>query len=271
VGNAAVSTHGNRFLLGGISRIFIVLMLVLTFPFLAAAQAELTVGDAAAPAGAAVEVPFTLTRNLTQPATILLRIAFPEESLEVIDVQPTALLGSTGHSLDFELSAPGELRIVMVGSTAMADGVLCRIFLRIAGDAGAALTFMLTDNGSNGSTPQGGALNAVFIPGTISVIALSGHHTADQDQDWRLSLSELLRVIQLYNLNEYHCDAEGEDGYAPGPGDQTCIEHDSDYAPANWTVSLSELLRAIQFFNTLSGAYHPDANGEDGFAPGAFA
>ncbi|MCC6143575.1 MAG: hypothetical protein IT368_07195 [Candidatus Hydrogenedentes bacterium] len=243
---------------------------LLLFPLLATAQAELTIGDAEAPSGAAVEVPFTLTRNLTQPATIVLRIAFPDDALDILDVQPTALLGSTGHSLDYEVSTPGELRIVMVGQGVMAEGILCRIYVRIAASAAVGSMLDLTDNGSNGSTPQGAVLNTVFVPGTVSVVALSGQHTADQDGDWRISLSELLRVIQFYNLDEYHCDAAGEDGYAPGPGDQSCATHDSDYNPANWTVSLTELLRLIQFFNILGGAYHPDANGEDSYAPGAF-
>jgi hypothetical protein len=43
-------------------------------------------------------------------------------------------------------------------------------------------------------------------------------HSADYNQqDLKINLSELLRVIQFYNIGEYHCDHEGEDGYAPGP------------------------------------------------------
>ena len=45
------------------------------------------------------------------------------------------------------------------------------------------------------------------------------HHSADQNLDYLISLSELLRVIQFYNSGGYHCDASGEDGYAPAPGD----------------------------------------------------
>ena len=81
-----------------------------------------------------------------------------------------------------------------------------------------------------------------------------------------MGLSELLRAIQLYNVGEYHCDAAGEDGFAPGAGDRTCAPHASDYSPQDWSVNLSELLRLIQLYN--SGGYHPDAAGEDGFAPG---
>ncbi|HPO15038.1 MAG TPA: DUF1565 domain-containing protein [Candidatus Hydrogenedentes bacterium] len=91
-------------------------------------------------------------------------------------------------------------------------------------------------------------------------------HTADQNGDGQISLSELLRVIQFFNSGGYHCDPAGEEGYAPGPGDQTCTAHDSDYNLQDWQINLSELLRVIQFFN--SGGYHPCEEGEDGFCPG---
>jgi hypothetical protein len=93
-------------------------------------------------------------------------------------------------------------------------------------------------------------------------------HSADTTPDNRISLSELLRLIQFFNVGELHCQADTEDGYAPGGGDQTCAPHASDYNPQDWVISLSELLRLIQFFN--SGGYHycPDQNTEDGYCPG---
>jgi len=92
--------------------------------------------------------------------------------------------------------------------------------------------------------------------------------TADQDHNNQISLSELLRVIQFFNSDGFHCQAGTEDGYAPGPGDQTCANYATDYNPVDWRISLSELLRVIQFFN--SGGYHycPEDNTEDGFCPG---
>jgi len=36
-------------------------------------------------------------------------------------------------------------------------------------------------------------------------------------QDWQISVSEILRVIQFYNLGGYHVEEGTEDGYAPGP------------------------------------------------------
>ncbi|HOK10616.1 MAG TPA: PASTA domain-containing protein, partial [Candidatus Hydrogenedens sp.] len=41
-------------------------------------------------------------------------------------------------------------------------------------------------------------------------------HSADQDGDWKISLSELLRVIQFFNMGGYYPCPTGEDGYCPG-------------------------------------------------------
>ncbi len=96
-------------------------------------------------------------------------------------------------------------------------------------------------------------------------------HSADQDADNAIALSELLRIIQFYNSGGYQVSpipAETEDGYMPGSGArQSTCPHCSDYAPADWAINLSELLRLIQFYN--SDGYHPCAEGEDGYCPGA--
>jgi hypothetical protein len=81
-----------------------------------------------------------------------------------------------------------------------------------------------------------------------------------------LSLSELVRVVQLYNAGQLHCEPGSEDAFAPGAGAEDCAPHDADYAPADWSISLSELLRVIQLFN--AGAYRCCIDGEDGFCPG---
>jgi PKD repeat protein len=92
-------------------------------------------------------------------------------------------------------------------------------------------------------------------------------HTGDPDADYQVTLSELLRVIQFFNIGGYHCEAGTEDQYGTGAGDQGCTPHSSDYLPADWAINLSELLRFIQFFN--SGGYVPDPDGEDGFRAGS--
>lgn len=96
-------------------------------------------------------------------------------------------------------------------------------------------------------------------------------HAADKNDDFVLDASEILRLIQLYNLGEFHCDPAGEDGFSPGAGDRTCTPHNADYAPQDWELSLSEMLRAIQIYNT--GGYRlcgtDETLGEDGLCLGA--
>ena len=91
-------------------------------------------------------------------------------------------------------------------------------------------------------------------------------HAGDVNGNAQLDLSELLRVVQLYNSNAFHCEdtpGQTEDGYLPGEGaNQTCAPHSSDYAPQNWTISLSEMLRLIQLFNADS---YTACTSEDGF------
>ena len=95
-----------------------------------------------------------------------------------------------------------------------------------------------------------------------------GCHVADQNCNNILSLTELLRLIQFYNVGLFHCDVTGEDGYATGPGDQTCEPHPSDYNPQNWSISLTELLRAIQFYNSGGFYFCPGSGTEDGYCTG---
>lgn len=115
-----------------------------------------------------------------------------------------------------------------------------------------------------------------FVPGTLTVSL--GYHTADVNHDWRLSLVELTRVIDLYNTVEasvrtgaYHSQLGTEDGYAPGPGAISAFNlTDSSF---DGRIDLSELTRVIELFNARSGsvrtgAYHLDPETEDGFAPG---
>jgi hypothetical protein len=106
---------------------------------------------------------------------------------------------------------------------------------------------------------------------TLQVFArpTEGQQSADIDGNWSIALSELLRLIQFYNLRALSCDPLSEDGYAPVAGDQTCTPHDTDYNEQDWQIVLTELLRAIQFYNTPGGQYHRDDTTEDGLAPGA--
>jgi hypothetical protein len=91
-------------------------------------------------------------------------------------------------------------------------------------------------------------------------------HAGDNNDNFELDASELLRMIQLYNIGEFSCDPTGEDGFAPGTqGDRTCTPHNGDY-DGDWKLSLSEMLRAIQLYN--KGGYRlcdtDETVGDDG-------
>lgn len=91
--------------------------------------------------------------------------------------------------------------------------------------------------------------------------------SADPNGDQTIALTELLRVIQFYNVGGYHVDAFSEDGFAPGLDPESKgRHHTSDHINPNWIIELSELLRLIQFYNV--GGYHPCADSEDGFCLG---
>ena len=95
-----------------------------------------------------------------------------------------------------------------------------------------------------------------------------GTHSADTDGDDRIGLSELLRVIQLYNVGAGFSCGTGDDGFQLGiSGGQQCPAHAADYAGGpNWKFSLSELLRVVQFFN-LGGLGYCPGETEDNFCP----
>jgi len=45
-------------------------------------------------------------------------------------------------------------------------------------------------------------------------------HDSDYDrQDWQISLSELLRAVQIFNIGAYHADCTNEDNFDVGEGD----------------------------------------------------
>ena len=132
-----------------------------------------------------------------------------------------------------------------------------------AGDAG-VYTTSFNGPGSGNTSNCGAAPEA----GDLST------HSADSTGDSAIDLTELLRVIQIFNSMGFQCAATPgatEDGFLPGVGpNHVCAAHSGDYEGAgpNWMFSLSELLRMIQFYNV--GAYHhcPGTGTEDGFCPG---
>ncbi len=93
-------------------------------------------------------------------------------------------------------------------------------------------------------------------------------HSADSNRDWSISLTEMLRVIQMFNFGSYGCNENSEDGYEPGEGrHRNCAPHAGDYRIQDWKFDLSELLRQIQLYNAPGRGYVLQEGTEDGFAP----
>jgi hypothetical protein len=94
-------------------------------------------------------------------------------------------------------------------------------------------------------------------------------HSADQDGDNRISLTEILRCIQIFRVGRYSCATSSEDGFKAEPGNQSCPPHAADYIPEpDFKLGLPEILRLIQFYNSGAYAYCPDQIPfEDGFCP----
>lgn len=109
-------------------------------------------------------------------------------------------------------------------------------------------------------------------------------HSADTSGDGKLSLFELVRIIELYNTRNgttrtgsYKIDLAGEDGFAPdtalsgiSPGLPYYHNADSNH---DAKIGLLELTRVIELYNyrqgsVRTGAYHASVGSEDGFAPG---
>ncbi|MBF0450870.1 MAG: hypothetical protein HQK75_09225, partial [Candidatus Magnetomorum sp.] len=140
------------------------------------------------------------------------------------------------------------------------------------GEAKVNISFTSVSDGYTGD-PTNAVLqiNDIIVP----------FHSADYNpQDNRINLSELLRVIQIYNFTgTYYCKDGTEDGYMPGYGeDKDCGYHSSDFthtydipnsAPIqtepDWTIDHYELQRMIQLYNI--GCYEYDASTEDHFKP----
>jgi hypothetical protein len=98
-------------------------------------------------------------------------------------------------------------------------------------------------------------------------------HDADPNDNFILSLSELLRMVQFYSRGAYSCPLNpvfSEDGFVAGSlGNQNCGPHDADFVePPDYRISLQELLRVVQLYN--ADTYHScdDPESEDGFCAG---
>lgn len=245
------------------------------FPGIAAAEKAvpvLSAGPAVFPAGVAAAVPVSLLLPpdpANAPATAVVALEPAVSWMQIRDVLPAAGLAAAGKELSFRLTDGGTRVALYGGDAPLPQGVLFHVVTRLAPG---------TPEGATGGYSQSAgpdAANADALPVPlafegpgVTIADPGGQHAGDYVPDWRVSVSELLRIIQFYNTGSFHCAPATEDGFAPGPGDAACPAHNADYAPQDWAISLSELLRMIQFYN--AGCYGPAQGTEDGFAPCPF-
>ena len=237
----------------------------------AAAQPGIELGAVSAAAGGTLLMPVSYQASDGDSiATLVLRLAMPAAQITVLDVIPSATVSTSGKSLDFEVVNSQVSICVFGGTSDIASGDLCVLLVRLNPDSPAGTAVTLTDAGTHGADKEATAVAVEVQEGVITVMAATNPHKADSNSDWSVSLSELLRIIQFYNVKGYHCDATSTDGFAPGSGDTGCAAHDTDYNPTDWQISFVELLRMIQLYNSPYGVYHALEGTEDGFSPGPF-
>jgi hypothetical protein len=136
-----------------------------------------------------------------------------------------------------------------------------------------SISYRTVDTGSHIDNSMSGNVDwrtsNVSFEGTTKI---TKYHSADTNQDWKITDTELARVTELYNYKsgisrtgQYHSQAGTVDGYAQGPGN-IITYHSADYYK-DGMISLVELSRVIELKN--AGGYKIEYGTEDGFAPAA--
>lgn len=186
---------------------------------------------------------------------------------EVVTVNAGESSISAGKQVQYNVITAGQVRVLIAGlnQNTIPSGSIAQITFKVcgsapAGDSTLSLTRVVL------SSPTGTSVPATANNGILTV-QRSSYHSADQNKDWKISLTEVLRVIQFYNSGGYYCSCGTEDGYGVSGGSRDCYPHNSDYyGGADWKIQLYEILRLIQIYNY--GSYHPAVGTEDGFALG---
>ncbi len=202
------------------------------------------------------EGPLTVTFTPTGGGTAFTQTVKLSKTLGPAGVLSYALM------IPFEMAAPGS----PVSPAAVAVSSAPVAYTRLISLAGRPIS--RTDT-VDISTATVGTIVRADLP---KPMPSAGYHSGDTNQDHRMELLELLRMIELFTStadHSYHCDALSGDGFDNGPGEQDCAPHSGDYDPQDWKISLPELLRMIELYaGTGDHQYHPDNSGPDGFNPG---
>jgi hypothetical protein len=154
----------------------------------------------------------------------------------------------------------------------------------IAGQTGATLVLTAVTEAAAGDY----AVRLVNSAGTLNSasarLAVLSHHSADTTRDFAIELTELLRVIALYNARagNLRTGAYGvattttEDGFAPDSvrtGSATLTRYHSADSNRDGRLSLIELTRVIELYNyrvgtNRTGQYKVQPGTEDGYGLG---
>ncbi len=240
--------------------------------------ATVTVRVLARPINLAPAAPtLSLNTPLSFTGALAISVGDPDSTRLTVDLTVShgtlALTTITGLTLAHGASGA---HLALAGPIADLNAALATLTYTPATDyAGAdTLTFATTDEGNRTNADHGSVALSIATPN------LATYHSADTNGDGAISLSELTRVIELYNTRngttrtgEYHTAATTtEDGYEPGAGAITGSYHSAD-ENHDGKIDLGELTRVIELYNTRSGTtrtglYHQENGTEDGYAPG---
>jgi len=226
---------------------------------------------AAAPGGGVVILPVTVT-NAAGISGFDLTVTYPQ-STGIVNLESVTLAGIAQQFTLEQSQDPGVLRVSMSRQDPLEveDGQILALEFTVSPQAppGAQLPIVLSAvelRGQYGENLKwfgavGRADGAILVGGT----AVIDSHQGDWDGGNSFSLSEVLRIVQLYNVGSYGCDAGTEDGFAPGSADRICSPHTADYQNdgPDWTIALPEVLRIIQLYN--AEGFELCEGGEDGF------
>ena len=242
-------------------------------PAMAAAKTavNLALGSVSAASGTVASVPVSgsWAGLASEPSTLVLHAAWDADWITLTGVSAGPTLAGAGKALDFEPNGKSVTIVLYGGKTALQQTDLVYLIFQVGASVMAGASAAVRNTGTSASNAAGDPITLSVLNGAVTVTTGPKPHSADYNKDWKISLSEVLRMVQLHNVGGFHCDISTEDGYAAGPGDQSCTPHDSDYNLRDWKISLSELMRIIQFYNALEGSYHVHPGTEDGYAPGA--
>jgi hypothetical protein len=132
---------------------------------------------------------------------------------------------------------------------------------------------------------QAGATAVTVSPEALTLAAPVYAHTADLNADLQLDLSELTRVIELFNTRRQTTrtgayavvGSESADGFLADPfrepgGPLALSDYHSADTDRDGRIGVFELTRVIQLYNQREGTrrvgrYRAQAGTEDGFAP----